>query len=280
MRIFITGIKGQLGRTLARQWSPFAHVSGGDLPKVDITDIASIRASILQASPDVIIHCAAMTDVDGCARDPNLAYRVNGLGTQNVVIACQEADAALLHVSTNEVFSGRWPSGQARPYREHDWVDPINPYGDSKAAGEWYVRNLLNRFYIVRTAWLYAPGGRNFIHAIQEGADKHGALRVVTDEVANPTYAEDLAAAIIRLVGTGRYGVYHLVNEGACSRLTFAAKILELTGRGEVPIEPIVQTQWPRPSTPPSYAPLENRCAAALGLRLRRWEQALADYLA
>jgi dTDP-4-dehydrorhamnose reductase len=201
---------------------------------------------------------------------------VNGLGTQNVAIACHDVGAALVHISTNEVFSGE----DARAYREFDQTAPINPYGHSKAAAEWYVRHLLTRFYVVRTAWLYAPGGRNFVHAIQTAADKHGALKVVTDEVANPTHVEDLAAAIIRLVETGRYGVYHLVNEGPCSRYNFAAKILELTDRGDVPITPILVAQWPRASTPPAYAPLENNCAAALGIRLRPWEEALADYLA
>ena len=276
MRVYITGIKGQLGKELARQWSPAAEVTGGDLPEVDITDAAGVTDAILSARPDIVAHCAAMTDVDGCARDPDLALRVNGLGTQNVVIASQRAGAALIHISTNEVFGGR----QDRPYREFDPPDPINPYGASKAAAEWYVRHLHDHFFILRTAWLYAPGGRNFIHAIQEAADRHGSLQVVTDEVANPTYVDDLAAAIVQLAATGRFGVYHLVNEGACSRYAFAAKILELTGRGDVPITPILRSQWPRPSTPPAYAPLENRFAAALGVRLRPWEEALADYLA
>lgn len=276
MRIYITGIKGQLGQALARQWAPWAEVSGGDLPKVSITDPVVITTAITAAQPELVVHCAAMTDVDYCARDPVLAHRVNGMGTQNVAIACQEIGAAMIHISTNEVFSGK----DARAYRELDRPDPTNPYGCSKTAAEWYVRHLLTRFYIVRTAWLYAATGRNFVHSIQNAADKHGALRVVTDEVGNPTYVEDLAAAIIRLAETGRYGVYHLVNKGACSRYSFAAKILELTGRGNVPITPIIQAQWPRASTPPEYAPLENSCAAALGIRLRPWDEALAEYLA
>ncbi len=210
MRVYITGIKGQLGRTLARYWDA-AEVLGGDLPEVDITDAAVITAAIREVEPDLVIHCAALTDVDGCARDPELAYRVNGMGTQNVAIACQEVGADMVHISTNEVFSGRF-EGEARPYREFDVPGPINPYGYSKLAAEGYVRNLLNRFYIVRSAWIYAPGGRNFIHAIQHAADKHGELRVVSDEVGNPTRVEDLAEAIGKLVGTGRYVGYHLGN--------------------------------------------------------------------
>ncbi len=280
MKVLITGIKGQLGRALAQQWESSAEVSGVDLPEVDVADPAGITAAIAGVRPDLVVHCAALTDVDGCARDPALAHRVNATGTQNVAIACRETDAALVHISTNEVFSGRPAGGQVRAYREFDRPDPINPYGRSKAAAEWYVRHLHQRFYIVRTAWLYSRGGRNFIHTIQAAADEHGALRVVTDEVGNPTLAEDLATAIVRLVSTGRYGIYHLANEGACSRHTFASKILELSGRADVPITPILQEQWPRPSTPPAYAPLENTCAAALGIRLRPWQEALADYLA
>jgi dTDP-4-dehydrorhamnose reductase len=275
VRVFITGIEGQLGRTLARHWESAAEVTGGDLPAVDITDPDGITAAIRAARPDVVVHCAALTDVDGCARDPALAYRVNGHGTQNVAIACRQAGAALVHISTNEVFGG----ADGRAYHEFDAPAPVNPYGLSKAAGEWFVRHLLDRFFIVRTAWLYAPGGRNFIHAIRSAAGAGRPLRVVTDEVANPTYVEDLAAAIVRLVATGRYGIYHLTNAGACSRYTFARRILALTGHDEVPVTPILQAQWPRASTPPPYAPLENLCAAALGIALRPWEEALADYL-
>lgn len=279
MRVYITGIKGQLGKTLARQWSSRVEIIGSDLPEIDITDPSAITGDILAAKPDVVVHCAALTDVDGCARNPELAYRVNGLGAQNVAIAAQQAGAALVHISTNEVFSGLWDDGQARAYREFDRIDPINPYGASKAAGEWYASHLLNRFFIVRTAWLYTHGGVNFIHAIRRAVEKGVELRVVSDEVGNPTFAPDLADGIIKLVETGRYGIYHLTNSGACSRYSFAAKILELSGLAGTPITPIVQAQWPRPSRPPAYAPLENVCAAALGITLRPWQEALADYL-
>jgi dTDP-4-dehydrorhamnose reductase len=276
VRVFITGIDGQLGRTLARHWGSSADVTGGDLPALDITDPDGITTAIVGARPDVVVHCAALTDVDGCARNPAQAYRVNGYGTQNVAIACQQARAALVHISTNEVFGGR----EGRAYYEFDRPDPISPYGASKAAAEWFVSHLLDRFYVVRTAWLYAHGGRNFIHTIRAAAEQGLPLRVVTDEVANPTYVEDLAAAIVRLVDTGRYGVYHLTNTGACSRYAFAGRILELTGHGDVSLTPILQAQWPRASNPPPFAPLENVGAAALGITLRPWEEALAEYLA
>lgn len=279
MRIFITGCKGQLGRAL---YKALAHhtLAGCDLPELDITDRLAIRGAIRGFEPDVVIHAAAWTHVDGCARDPELAYCVNAIGTQYVALACQASDAAMVYISTNEVFAGQ----SDEPYREWAPLHPINPYGRSKAAGEWVVRNLLNRFTIVRTAWLYAPDGKNFPHRIIELADEvlageRSDLRVVTDEISNPTYAPDLAEALDALITTEAYGVYHLVNEGFCSRHTFAQAILERSGRGEVPVAPIISAEFHRASTPPLFAPLANTAGQALGIHLRRWEDALDDFL-
>jgi dTDP-4-dehydrorhamnose reductase len=274
MRIFITGIKGQLGQAL--QTALVDHnVTGIDLPECDISDRSQIQAAISEAAPDIVIHCAAMTDVEGCARDPQAAYRTNGLGTQNVALACQASDAALLYVSTNEVFDG----SADRPYLEFDATSPINAYARSKLSGEWYARHLSPRFYIVRTAWLYAPGGRNFPHRIIQLADERGRLAVVTDEVGSPTYVVDLARAIRQLIATGQYGVYHFVNAGVCSRYEFAREILRLTGRSAVPLEPTTLSAFQRHSTPPPYTPLANAAGAAIGIHLRPWEQALAEFL-
>ncbi len=274
MRIFVTGCRGQLGRA-------FAEVLGGevlagcDLPELDVTDRRAIVEAIVGFAPDIVIHAAAWTDVDGCAREPERAYRVNALGTQNVALACAQADAPMVYISTNEVFDGEG----TEPYREWDPIRPINPYGRSKAAGEWFVRHLLTRFYIVRTAWLYAPGGRNFPHRIVQLADERGYLRVVTDEVSNPTYAPDLAAAVAALIRTDAFGVYHLTNSGYCSRYDFAREILRLTGRERVPVEPITLDQFPRDSTPPRFAPLANTAGSAQGIILRPWQEALAEFL-
>jgi len=275
MRIFITGRKGQLGQALNDALMDHT-LSGCDLPETDITDRQAITAAIGDFAPDVVIHTAAWTDVDGCARDPEQAYRVNALGTQNVALACAASGAALAAISTNEVFDGT----ADRPYREWDPPHPINPYARSKAAGEWFTRHLLNRFYIVRTAWLYAPGGSNFPHRIIELADDLGALKVVIDEVGNPTYAPDLATALARLVQTEAYGVYHLTNAGHASRFAFAREILRISGRGDIPVEPITLDAFERDSTPPRFAPLANTAAAALGIRPRPWQEALAAFLA
>jgi len=273
MRILITGANGQLGIALQRALGDH-DLTLIDLPEVDITDREALAAVFAAAGPELVVHCAAYTDVDGCARNPELAYRVNATGTQNVALACQSAGAALVHISTNEVFAGDEPGG----YEEWMPLAPRNPYGRSKAAAEAHVRALLGRAYIVRTAWLYAPGGRNFIHAILRRARETGTVRVVTDEVGNPTYAPDLAAAIAQLIATRQYGTYHFVNSGACSRWAFANEILRQAGVAATNV-PILSSAYPRASTPPPFAALPNRAGAALGITLRPWPEALADYL-
>jgi dTDP-4-dehydrorhamnose reductase len=275
MRIVITGCRGQLGTALQRVLAN-ENLLGLDLPECDVTDPHCVIDTVGAFQPEVVIHAAAMTDVDGCEKNPDLAYRVNVLGTQNMALACQRSGAALVHISTNDVFDGRL----GRPYYEWDTPTPQSVYARSKAAAEFYVRTLLQRFYIVRTAWLYARGGNNFVRKIQAAADRLGALKVVTDEVSAPTYAPDLAQAIAQLLSTDYYGIFHLTNSGLCSRYDWARKILDLSGRGHVPIEPIRSEQWQRAAPPPLYAPLVNFTGAALGITLRPWTEALADYLA
>ena len=274
MRIVITGALGQLGKALQHALTE-ADLVLIDLPDWDITDPQSV-ALMANLKPEVMIHCAAMTDVDGCARNPDLAYQVNAFGTQNVALACQRSGAAMVHISTNEVFDGT----ATEPYREFDSRHPINPYGASKLAAEQIAARLVNKLYIVRISWLFAPGGNNFVGKITAAADKHGRLRVVTDEVANPTYAPDLADAIAHLIQTEHYGNYHLVNEGYCSRYEFALEILKQSGRESVPVSPITSDEFQRASRPPPFAPLCNTLGAALGITLRPWQETLSDYFA
>ena len=146
-------------------------------------------------------------------------------------------------------------------------------------AGEWFVRHLLTQFYIVRTAWLYAPGGRNFPHRIIQLADERGALKVVTDEVSNPTYALDLADALAELIQTGAYGIYHITNAGYCSRYDFAREILHISKRDHIPIKPLTLEEWQRASMPPPFCPLANTAAAIVGIQLRPWKAAVEDVL-
>ena len=273
MRIAITGHKGQLGQSLLAEFGQ-EDVTGIDLPEHDITRADAIGQAICELRPDLVIHAAALTDVDRCAREPDLAMKVNGLGTHNIALACLRCGAEMLTVSTNEVFDGQ----KGQPYYEHEQRRPINAYGQSKLAAEIYTQMHLSRCYIVRTAWLFAQGSNNFPAKIIQAGDKHGRLRVVCDEISSPTYAPDLAAAIRQLVHTHHYGIYHLTNAGACSRYEFARRILELSGRSRVTIEPITSDQWPRASTPPLHSVLHNLAGAELGIALRHWEEALRAY--
>jgi dTDP-4-dehydrorhamnose reductase len=271
MRIVITGAMGQLGTAMQVALAD-ADLVLVDVPDWDITDPRQVSL-LADLKPEVVIHCAAMTDVDGCARNPDLAYHVNAFGTQNAALACQRAGAAMVYISTNEVFDG----AATEPYREFDPPCAINPYGASKLAAEGIAARLVQKLYIVRISWLFAPGWTNFVSKMVELADKHGQLRVVTDEVANPTYAPDLTAAVARLIKTEHYGIYHLVNEGYCSRYEFAVEILKQSGREYMPVLPITSDQFQRASTPPPFAPLRNAVGAALGITLRPWQDALAD---
>ena len=278
MRIAITGTRGTLGATLERQARAAGHtLCALNRPAHDITDLTAVERAVGDFGPDVILHPAAYTDVDGCERDPALAFRVNGLGTRNLALAAQRGGAALLYISTNVVFDGTADA----PYDEWQPRSPLGVYGRSKAAGELYVEHLLERFYIARVSWLYGDTGDHFIHKITRAADARGALGVVADETATPTYAEDMAAAILTLVSRPQpaYGWYHLVNEGEASRYAYTQKIMELTGRAHVPLTPIALRDFPRPAPVPPYSPLANTVAAADGIRLRPWADALADYL-
>ncbi len=273
MRIVITGHNGQLGRQFTAHLGAHALLLL-DLPEDDITD-AGVSERIAAFRPDLVLHAAAFTDVDGCEADPERAFRVNAVGTQNVVLGAQRAGAALLYISTNEVFDG----SRRDLYREWDPINPGSIYARSKAAGEQIVRDHLARFFIVRVAWLFGPGGSNFVTKILAAAERSGSLRVAADEFGNPTYAPDLAAAVVRLAATERYGTYHLTNAGFCSRYDFAREIMRLAGRPELPIAPILSAEWPRPSRPPLHAVLANTNAAALGIVLRPWQEALAEYM-
>lgn len=273
MRVVITGHNGQLGRQLVAAFNGH-ELLPLDLPADDITDPRVIDR-VAAFGPDVIVHAAAYTDVDGAEKDPDLAYRVNAFGTQNMALAAKATDAALLAVSTNEVFDG----SQREPYREWDPTNPISTYARTKSAAERIVQTLAPRFYIVRIAWLFGPGGNNFITKILAGAEKYGALRVASDEFGNPTYAPDLAAAIARLVRTNHYGIYHLTNTGFCSRYELAREILRLAGMAEIPVTSILTSDWPRPSKPPLHSVLANTAGAALGIALRPWQEALAEYV-
>ena len=273
MRIAITGAGGQLGQALQaalraeHELIPLGHAEI-ELGHPDCVE------RLVATGAELVIQPAAYTDVDGCARDPERAYQVNGLGAQYVALACRRLDAPLVYVSTNEVFDGT----ASAPYFEYDRAAPINAYARSKWAGEQAVREALDRFYIVRVAWLFG-GARNFVRTVLRLAAERDSISMVADEIGSPTYAADAADAIARLIQLPFYGTYHLVNEGACSRFEFAAEVLRLAGRERVALRPIRLADFKRDSVVPPYTPLRNVAAAALGIRLRPWQAALADYL-
>ncbi|NTU85308.1 MAG: dTDP-4-dehydrorhamnose reductase [Chloroflexales bacterium] len=276
MRIAITGATGQLGGALCLALGPGHEVIPLGRDQLELESPAAV-AQIVATGADLVIHPAALTNVDGCARDPAHAYRVNGLGTRYVALACRRLDAPLVYISTNEVFAG----DATRPYFEYEPTAPVNAYGRSKLAGELAVRELLDRFYIVRVAWLFG-GARNFVRTVLRLAGNlpTGGLRMVDDEVGSPTYAADVADAVARLVDTGDfYGTYHLVNEGAASRYAFARAILDMAGYVDLPITPIKLSDYVRDSTPPPYTPLANMAGAAIGISLRPWEDAVGAYV-
>lgn len=277
MRILITGAQGRLGSLLVERAAAAGHdVTGIDVAELDVADYAATRAFVAAHRPELIIHPAAWTDVDGCARDPERAILVNGYGAQHVALAAAETGAALLYISSNEVFDGL----SGAPYREYDPPHPANPYGYSKWVGEQAVMRHAPRHYVVRIAWLFAHGGKSFPQSILSAAEAGKSLRVVNDEIANPTYSEDLADAITALMDTGRYGIYHLTNQGACSRYEFARYLLDRAGYAQTPVEAITSGEWQRASSPPPHTPLVNSAGAMIGITLRPWQEAADAWLA
>jgi dTDP-4-dehydrorhamnose reductase len=273
MRIFVTGNRGQLGRDLMLSFLEH-DVMGGDLPSLDVADADAVRRAFESFRPDLVIHAAALTDTRRCEDEPEAANRVNALGTRNIVDACRSAGAALVYISTNEVFDGL----KGEPYVEPDEPNPINAYGRSKLAGEEEARKLAET-YVVRTSWLYGGGERDFPSKVLAAASSQSNLKMVTDEIATPTLAYDLAEAIARLVETRRHGVYHLTNEGECSRYEWAQEVLRLAGQSNVRVEQTTLSEFnPYPPKPP-YTALQNDAAVRLGIRLRPWQEALAESL-
>ena len=275
MRIAITGTGGQLGRALSAALGPGHEIIPLGHDALELGSPTAVE-QISATGADLVIHPAAFTNVDGCAREPQRAYTINALGTKYVALACRRLAVPLVYISTNEIF----PGDSENFYVEYDQPRPINAYGRSKWAGEQAVRELLNEFYIVRVAWLFG-GERNFVRSVLRlaASPPEGGIRMVDDEVGSPSYSVDVADAIARLIATEHYGTYHLVNSGFCSRFSFAETILRLAGRADTPLTPIKLADFPRDSTPPPFTPLANLAGGALGITLRPWEAALEAYL-
>jgi len=272
MRIAITGSQGQLGLALAEH-NPGNELLLIDLPDHDILRSDATSALIRQYNPDVITHTAAMTDVEGCEKAPDAAYQVNVVGTRNIVSAAMQADCPLVYISTDYVFDG----SQSQPYWEYDAVNPLSVYARTKWMGEQIVRQHIARHYIVRIAWLYGAGPRNFVKTVLRLARERGEMTMVTDEWGSPTSANDVADALYKLIAIPAYGTHHLPNTGICSRYEWAVKILELAGMPNVPVHP--GTHYQRLARVPKSVELGNYMSANIGITMRPWQEALGEYL-
>lgn len=278
-RIFITGAKGMLGRALA----PLLERGGGvlrctDLPDTDIRDIKELSRQILDFSPSMVIHLASMTDVDGCEKDPDTAFSVNALGTRNVALACREARAVMVYVSTGSVYNGK----KETPYTEYDEPDPISVYGLSKYHGEVYVRDLMDDFFIFYTCWLFGGGetDKKFIPKILNLARDNSSIEVVDDKFGSPTYTEDLAREIADFVKTGAYGRYHCANTGCVNRFELAREIIRIAGIKECEVIPVPSSRFGLPAPRPRMEALRNYNFELMGRKpLRSWNDALEEYI-
>jgi dTDP-4-dehydrorhamnose reductase len=289
VRVAVTGATGRLGRALiaALADAPFTGLGGPiawGRPDFDLDRPAAFAGLVARDRPEVVVHAAAWTDVDACARDPQLATARNGKATELLAHATASAGVDLVVISTNEVFDGNRTDG--RGYSADDAPSPLNPYGASKLAGEQLAAEPYAdgpaRLAIVRTAWLYGPPGDDFPAKILAAAERAAAagdrLKVVSDEVGSPTYTVDLAEAIVELLGSGEIrGTHHVVNAGRASRAAWARELFDAAGV-DVDIEEVPAATWTRASTPPRWAVLEPTPLPG-GEPLRPWQEALADYL-
>lgn len=272
--VLITGARGMLGTALLSCAPGSVRPIGVDLPDGDLTHAAAAEALIARHEPQVVIHCAAMTDVDWCTREPGRAKLVNGTATANVALACRRHGARLIYISTDYVFAG----DLGRPYAENDEPRPLNAYGESKLAGERAAAELPDHL-IVRTQWLYGPAGKNFVATIVLAARSHPSLRVVADEWGSPTFVPDLARALWQAATSDLTGIVHITNSGVCSWHQLAVAALQAAGL-TTPLEPIPAAEWGSPTVRPKYSPLANERWLELGHEpLRPWQEAVAEYV-
>ena len=276
MKIMVTGAAGMLGTDLTRRLEGSHEVIGVDVAEFDITDELAAASYVAKASPDWVIHGAAFTNVDGCEKEPDKAYHVNGDGPRNIARACWAAKCRMLYISTDYVYDG----SKREPYVETDPTGPLNVYGASKLKGEQEVLKVLKDALVVRTSWLFGLNGPNFVEAILGQVGKKDELKVVSDQVGSPTYTPDLADGLARLVEAGASGIVHVSNEGACSWYEYAVKILSLAGASGIRVVPIGTEELGRPAMRPAYSVLsKDRYFAITGRRLRGWEEALEEYM-
>jgi len=275
MKILITGSNGMLGHDLIEVLKDKHELILTTSKTLDITDKGNTIDFILKNKPDIVINSAAYTDVDGCETNQDLAYAVNGEGVRNLALACSEIDCPLVHVSTDYVFDGT----ARNPIEEDGKIGPISVYGKSKLKGEEAILEILDKYFIVRTAWLYGINGKNFPKTMLELSQNHSEITVVYDEVGTPTYTPDLAYGISQLIETDLYGIYHLTNSGSCSWCEFAKYIFEIAQK-DVNVIPVTASEFSRPAPRPHYSVLKNKKWADNGFEpLRDYKDAISEYI-
>lgn len=282
-KILITGCNGQLGRALRKEYGTdeaafvCTDVAEGEgIVPLDITDVDEAVALMRLERPDVIINCAAHTNVDACESQWDLAYQINAIGARNLSIAASMTGAKLIHVSTDYVFPGTSP----KPLTEFDEVGPISAYGKTKWEGERFVKEFSSKHFILRTAWLYGDG-KNFVKTMLRLSEEHDTVSVVDDQFGSPTSAAELAKMIHFLEPTDNYGTYHATCEGQCSWADFAEEIFRMAGK-ETVVKRVTTEEYNSPAKRPAYSVLDNymlRLVAGDSFRMADWKDALGAYM-
>ena len=274
MKILITGAYGMLGSDLREVLKNHELIATGS-KDLDITNEENVIDFIDENSPEVVINAAAYTAVDDCETNYDEAYAVNAIGPKNLAIACKKQDVPLVHISTDYVFDG----SKRTPLLENDALGPQSAYGKTKLEGEKFIQEYTDKYFILRTAWLYGIHGNNFVQTMLSLAENHDEITVVDDQIGSPTYSLDLAVSIANLLNSDKYCIYHLTNEGECSWYEFSKRIFELSDV-DVKVLPVTTEEFPRPAPRPHYSVLSNQKWIKAGFPpMRKYEEALSDYL-
>lgn len=284
-KILVTGCNGQLGRAIREEYAKedveFINtdvVEGEEILALDITDVQAVMSLVRETRPDVIINCAAHTNVDACETQWDLAYKINAIGPRNLSIAAAEVDAKMIHVSTDYVFDGTG----TKPYTEFDEIHPVSAYGKTKAEGERFVKEFAKKYFIFRTAWLYGDG-KNFVKTMLRLSETHDEVTVVEDQKGSPTSAVELARAIRHFEPTENYGVFHATCEGDTNWADFTEEIFKRAGKN-TKVKHVTSEQYaamnPASAKRPAYSILDNYMMRLTGgYRMADWRTALEEYM-
>lgn len=276
MKVLVTGAAGMLGRQVVLAYQRRgADVYGLSRQELDITKPDQVNTTLKKINPDVVINCAAYTNVDGAEEEKEKAFIINGLGPRYLALACRQYGAALVHMSTDYIFNGQ----PKRPYQIYDTPCPVNTYGASKLFGEAGVRETGGKFFIVRVSWLFGPGGKNFVDTILNLAREREELKVVDDQRGCPTYTVDLAGALTHLVESEVYGTYHVTNTGETTWYEFANTIVRAAGL-KTQVTPCKTEDFPRPAPRPVFSVMDPfPLRQVIGYDLPTWEDAVERHI-